>query len=184
MPSTSLLAEVAGSRVNSSFEYPGGHVEKSPGDARAKLRIEAEEARADAFVGYVQLSRLHGGPRVQARRARLGRREHRLGAHVGVHRASQEAYTNTFEAFPKKTPFRPPRITPKPAIPGTQTAVVVGKSGEEQWTDEYGRIKVQFHWIARARRTTRARVSCGCRSRGRARAGARGSCRVWGRRSS
>ena len=28
----------------------------------------------------------------------------------------------------------------------TQTAMVVGKAGEEIWTDKYGRIKVQFHW--------------------------------------
>lgn len=34
----------------------------------------------------------------------------------------------------------------KPLISGTQTAMVVGKSGEEIWTDKYGRVKVQFHW--------------------------------------
>jgi type VI secretion system secreted protein VgrG len=28
----------------------------------------------------------------------------------------------------------------------TQTATVVGKAGEELWTDQYGRVKVQFHW--------------------------------------
>jgi len=38
------------------------------------------------------------------------------------------------------------RITPKPVIHGTQTAVVVGPSGEEIFTDKYGRVKVQFHW--------------------------------------
>jgi type VI secretion system secreted protein VgrG len=31
-------------------------------------------------------------------------------------------------------------------ISGSQTAIVVGKSGEEIWTDKYGRVKVQFHW--------------------------------------
>ena len=31
-------------------------------------------------------------------------------------------------------------------IQGAQTAIVVGKPGEEIDTDEYGRIKVQFHW--------------------------------------
>ncbi len=147
MPSTSLLAEVAGeSGKLELFEYPGGHIEKSPGDARAKLRIEAEEARA---------VRLSGTSTCRAFTAGHGFKldEHdRDDANTDwvllsvVHRGSQEGYTNTFEAFPKKTTFRPPRITPKPAIPGTQTAVVVGKSGEEQWTDEFGRIKVQFHW--------------------------------------
>ncbi len=43
-------------------------------------------------------------------------------------------------------PFRPRRITPKPVVQGTQTAVVVGPAGEEIFTDKYGRVKVQFHW--------------------------------------
>ena len=29
---------------------------------------------------------------------------------------------------------------------GPQTAVVVGPAGEEIWTDQYGRVKVHFHW--------------------------------------
>lgn len=33
-----------------------------------------------------------------------------------------------------------------PVVDGPQTAVVVGPAGEEIYTDEYGRIKVQFHW--------------------------------------
>ena len=37
-------------------------------------------------------------------------------------------------------------MTAKPTVPGTQTAVVVGPSGEEIFTDKYGRVKVQFHW--------------------------------------
>jgi type VI secretion system secreted protein VgrG len=43
-------------------------------------------------------------------------------------------------------PFRPPRSTAKPVVPGTQTAVVVGPSGDEIFTDKYGRVKIQFHW--------------------------------------
>jgi len=47
-------------------------------------------------------------------------------------------------------PFRAPRITPKPKVPGPQTAIVVGKKDDaanaEIFTDKYGRVKVQFHW--------------------------------------
>lgn len=57
-----------------------------------------------------------------------------------------DAYAAVFRAIPKAEQFRAPLNTPWPAIPGLQTATVVGKSGEEIWTDEYGRIKVQFHW--------------------------------------
>ena len=31
-------------------------------------------------------------------------------------------------------------------VRGPQTAIVVGKKGEEIWTDKYGRVKLQFHW--------------------------------------
>ena len=55
-------------------------------------------------------------------------------------------YSNSFTCIPYAVPFRPPRLTPKPVVQGTQTAVVVGPSGEEIFTDKYGRVKVQFHW--------------------------------------
>jgi type VI secretion system secreted protein VgrG len=55
-------------------------------------------------------------------------------------------YSNRFSCIPHETPFRPPRTTVKPVVEGVQTAVVVGPSGEEIYTDKYGRITVQFHW--------------------------------------
>jgi type VI secretion system secreted protein VgrG len=55
-------------------------------------------------------------------------------------------YTNTFQCIPAALPFRPERVTRRPRIDGTQTAVVVGNSGDEIFTDKYGRVKVQFPW--------------------------------------
>lgn len=57
-----------------------------------------------------------------------------------------ESYSNSFSCIPLAIPFRPRRKTPKPAVQGPQTAIVVGPEGEEIWCDQYGRIKVQFHW--------------------------------------
>lgn len=57
-----------------------------------------------------------------------------------------DAYACTFGAIPKQDQYRARLVTPWPAIPGLHTATVVGKAGEEIWTDEHGRIKVQFHW--------------------------------------
>ena len=51
-----------------------------------------------------------------------------------------------FTCIDSKTPFCPARVTPASLVRGPQTAVVVGKAGEEIWTDEFGRVKVQFHW--------------------------------------
>ncbi|MDF1718411.1 MAG: type VI secretion system tip protein TssI/VgrG [Antarcticimicrobium sp.] len=59
---------------------------------------------------------------------------------------SGDVYACVFGAIPKTEQFRAPLTTPWPGIPGMHTATVVGKSGEEIWTDEHGRIKVQFHW--------------------------------------
>jgi type VI secretion system secreted protein VgrG len=63
--------------------------------------------------------------------------------------AVDSPYRNTFRALAHgagKPPFRPMRVTPKPIVHGSQTAVVVGPGGEEIFTDKYGRVKVQFHW--------------------------------------
>jgi type VI secretion system secreted protein VgrG len=61
-----------------------------------------------------------------------------------------ESYTNEFRSLahgrPGAVPFRPPRKTEKPLVYGAQTATVVGTPGEEIYTDEFGRIKVQFNW--------------------------------------
>jgi type VI secretion system secreted protein VgrG len=51
-----------------------------------------------------------------------------------------------FTAMPTSQTFRPQRTTPKPFVQGPQTAIVVGPAGEEIYTDEYGRVKVKFHW--------------------------------------
>src|SRR5262249_21537948 len=56
------------------------------------------------------------------------------------------SYHNSFTCIPSKLPYRPARTTAKPFVQGTQTAEVVGPSGQEIFTDKYGRVKVQFHW--------------------------------------
>ncbi len=43
-------------------------------------------------------------------------------------------------------PYVPDNKTAKPRIFGMQSAIVVGQAGEEIHTDEFGRVRVQFHW--------------------------------------
>lgn len=146
-PSTDLLTNVDGAdgtmRV---YEYPGGFLKKDAGESRANLRMEAHEHPRKV---------MHGEGHVRAFVAgyKFDLKEHyRDDANASYvlrrvsHAATQEQYTNNFEAFPADTPFRAPRRTPRPVIAGVQTAIVTGKSGEEIWTDKYGRVKVQFHW--------------------------------------
>ena len=57
-----------------------------------------------------------------------------------------DTYRCEFHAIPHKIPFRLDQKTPRPMIRGPQTAKVVGASGDEITTDEYGRVKVKFPW--------------------------------------
>ena len=51
-----------------------------------------------------------------------------------------------FTAHPMAEPLRPEFTQAKPVTHGPQPALVVGPAGQNIWTDELGRIKVQFPW--------------------------------------
>lgn len=57
-------------------------------------------------------------------------------------------YENDFRCMRKTLPWRPSRgwNSEPTKIFGVQTATVVGPPGEEIHTDEYGRVRLQFHW--------------------------------------
>ncbi|MFT3766442.1 MAG: type VI secretion system tip protein TssI/VgrG [Minicystis sp.] len=55
-------------------------------------------------------------------------------------------WTVRTRAFFADEPYRPPLITPRPIVEGVQSATVVGPSGQEIHTDEFGRVRVQFPW--------------------------------------
>jgi type VI secretion system secreted protein VgrG len=128
------------------YEYPGGFLKKDAGEKRANLRLDSLEQpkkiiRGDSFVrafvaGHKFELKDHYRPDVNQKYV----------LQSVSHAATQEDYSNSFTAFPADVAYRPPRLTSKPRISGTQTAIVVGKAGEEIWTDKYGRVKVQFHW--------------------------------------
>lgn len=152
-PSTSLLATASGEGAQRSiYEYPGGQNTKDDGEALANKRLAALEAPGKVLRGVSTCRAFHAGcqfglaghyrPDVNATYALL----------LVSHQATQRDYSNSFEAVPANAPYRPPRLTLRPRIAGTQTALVVGKAGEEIWTDQYGRIKVKFHWDQSAAR--------------------------------
>jgi type VI secretion system secreted protein VgrG len=64
----------------------------------------------------------------------------------GEETAEGEPYTVAFEAIDAERHYRPLRTTLKPIIAGPQTALVVGDQNNEAFTDEYGRVRVKFHW--------------------------------------
>jgi type VI secretion system secreted protein VgrG len=146
-PSTDLMVEVTGEGSEMRiYEYPGGLLKKDDGEKRARLYLEACEQPGKTLRGEGHVRAFTSGYKFDLKNHyRADANKTYVLRRVSI-AATQDSYTNSFEAFPVDVPFRPQRMTPKPVIVGTQTAIVVGKSGEEIWTDKYGRIKVQFHW--------------------------------------
>lgn len=147
-PSTALFAKVDGKTDHRGldYEYPGHYLTPSEGQARAKIRVEEHQADSQVSLGESHCPHLLPGTQFTLE----GHLREELNASHVVrnvrHYAEREKYHNSFETLPPVTPFRPLRSTPRPVVLGNHTAKVVGSSGEEIWTDQYGRIKVQFPW--------------------------------------
>ncbi|HZF49488.1 MAG TPA: type VI secretion system tip protein TssI/VgrG [Polyangiaceae bacterium] len=63
-----------------------------------------------------------------------------------IHGTHDSDWALAGEAVFASQPYRPQVVTPKPRIEGLQSAIVVGPSGQEIHTDEFGRVRVRFHW--------------------------------------
>jgi len=144
-----------------TYDYAGayGFENLDQGEAQARLRMEEIESSAKYFQG-------HGNDRT----AQAGRTFELTGhfdaatgddrnfliieAHHIADNNYQDAdstpsqYSNRLICGRTKVPWRPSRglNSVEPKIHGLQTAIVVGPPGEEIYTDEYGRVRVQFHW--------------------------------------
>ena len=164
-PSASLLATVDtvvalnAAPKTEIYDYPGQYTEKSIGTDEVRIRMEETEASFDTVTGKSKCRSFSPGHRFTLTRHHseneTGKRyvltivhhhARQSGGFVSGGKADENDYHNTFTCIPADVPFRPERNTPKPLVKGIQTATVVGPSGEEIYTDEFGRIKVQFHW--------------------------------------
>ena len=146
-PSTSLLAQNDGSDGRGlDYEFPGRYLAVSAGTARARIRVEEHHAESQIGRGASFCHHLVPGTTFTL----SGHAREDLNASHAVrairHHAEGQSYSNNFETVPPTVPFRAPRLTPRPLVAGSHTALVVGPAGEEIWTDQHGRIKVQFPW--------------------------------------
>jgi type VI secretion system secreted protein VgrG len=139
------------------YDYAGDFVEHADGETYAKIRIEEAQVQHEVVQGEGIARGLCSGSHFtleeharddQNRKYLITAASYYLdgGDFEAVESGKSDFFSCRFTAIPDGQPFRPARITPKPLIQGPQTAIVVGKSGEEIWTDKYGRVKVQFHW--------------------------------------
>ena len=142
-PATALLGTTGKGEV---YEYPGGFTLKADADVIAKRRAEEQASLAGLLRGTSPLRHLASGTAFTLTKHPADAFNAKYILLEVSHSAARRRYTNSFTAFLATVPFRPERRTPRPRIAGAQTALVVGPDGKEIWTDEYGRIKLQFHW--------------------------------------
>ncbi|CAE6834991.1 hypothetical protein R75465_06444 [Paraburkholderia aspalathi] len=138
------------------YEWPGGYRDDAHGERYNRVRLEelqSEHERAAAHTnvrgiapGY--LFTLNNCPRDDQNREYLVVRcSYRFQENVYASGSDDEVMHDTqLVAQPTSLPYRSRRVTPRPRTSGPQTAVVVGPPGEEIWTDQYGRVKLQFQW--------------------------------------
>jgi type VI secretion system secreted protein VgrG len=144
-PSNELKAK-AGNGSWQIYEYPGRYTAKNDGDALAKRRMEEIEALVKELKGISPVRHMTAGATFTLTQHPSEAFNGKYALYSVQHNAQRREYSNLFTAFPADVPFRPPRRTARPRVVGVQTAIVVGPSGQEIWTDQYGRVKVQFHW--------------------------------------
>lgn len=136
------------------FSYPGFYAKRGDGSLLTRLQMETLEADYCVVAGDGDISSFVPGAKFKLSNDPDDGSSYVLtevshsatGGSLQAGGGGGETYANSFTCIPADTVFRPPRVTPKPVVHGPQTAIVVGQSGQEIYCDEYGRIKVQFHW--------------------------------------
>ncbi|WCM98404.1 type VI secretion system tip protein VgrG [Acidovorax sp. GBBC 1281] len=147
------------------YEWPGGYTQFGDGEAYARVRLQSSLTGQSTVRGQSRHRALAPGytftlenyPREDQNQQYLltGLEYHfkenpRVSAAApgpkGTPQEEGSFQKFTLQAQPTSLPYTPERTTRKPRTTGPQTAVVVGPPGEEIWPDQYGRVKVQFHW--------------------------------------
>ena len=140
------------------YKYPGQYRMQKAGQRQTRLRHTAKKQQVNQMRGTSNCSQFVAGfqfdlinhPRSSANDQYLlteivhfAYQPQVLGEYASDDETNE--YHNSFQAIPANTPFVIEPIE-KPKVLGVQTAVICGPEGEEIYTDEYARVKVQFHW--------------------------------------
>ena len=160
-PKSNLLAKFSEKKPHNHaegehYDYPGNYLESPIGDSYANVRLDELHTDYEVIEGGGDAMGLTTGMLFTLKdhyiapentkhiviftRFIIKSNQYRTGSDEDSY------YECHFKAIRATQQFRPQRLTAAPFVQGPQTATVVGKSGEEIWTDKYGRIKVQFHW--------------------------------------
>ncbi|MDN6885373.1 type VI secretion system tip protein TssI/VgrG [Variovorax sp. CAN2819] len=138
------------------YGWPGDYVVESEGEQLVRTRMEETGSQGERASGSGNLRAVVPGcllalerhPQNESNREYLVTDAHLRLQDIGDASAQQEFECRVdFEVIPTSKVFRaqvPP--VPRPRTTGPQTAIITGPAGREIWTDEYGRVKLSFHW--------------------------------------
>ncbi len=139
------------------FDYPGDYLEKAHGDTRAAMRIEEFAMHHSVAKAKSDARGLTVGSKFTLSGAARTDQDGDYVVTSMICEATEdsfgkpsdnpaELFKSSFTCVPADVQIRPRRTTPKPLINGPQTAIITAPDGEEILTDEFGRVKVKFHW--------------------------------------
>lgn len=143
------------------YTYPGEYVEHTIGNRLVRVRQEEAQAEGRWFraggntrqAASGDVFRLGGHPVAEMNRPWLVTEVEHSGEQVQSLEEESTEKPNTYidyqvrlRGVPAEVSWRPHRTTPRPAVPGLHSAVVVCPEGETVHTDGWGRVKVKFHW--------------------------------------
>jgi type VI secretion system secreted protein VgrG len=137
------------------YQWPGRYKNESEGKRFGKVLLDSRRAERQTYGGETQLASVTAGFKLKLAKHPNGRFNQEYLITRAHHVISAETYGSgdaegghavVFEAVPAKSQWRAPLATPRPVVQGPETAIVTGPPGEEIYTDEFGRVKVRFHW--------------------------------------
>ncbi|ENF4494399.1 type VI secretion system tip protein VgrG [Salmonella enterica subsp. enterica serovar Newport] len=136
------------------YEWPGDYFDKSEGEMLTRIRMEAQRSPGSRVLGGGNIRTLMTGytftlenyPTAEVNQEYLLMQTLLFVQDNAQHSGQDQHFTfsTRFELHPTREVFRPQRTVSKPHTKGPQSAIVTGPAGQEIWTDQYGRVKVQF----------------------------------------
>ncbi len=160
LSSSKSVVPLNGNQAYEVYDYHGRYPDRRRGQTLANIRMQEIESEHDLVEGKGSCYSFTPGGKFELADHRSSREIGRSYALVAVETTAtvgetyitgdiengESTFENNFICIPATTAFRPQRQTSRPRVEGPQTAVVVGPPGEEIYPDEFGRVKVQFHW--------------------------------------
>ncbi|ENL0188714.1 type VI secretion system tip protein VgrG [Salmonella enterica] len=138
------------------YEWPGDYFDKSEGEMLTRIRMEAQRSPGSRVLGGGNIRTLMTGytftlmnhPTAELNQEYLLAQTTLFVQDNAQHSGQDQHFTfsTSFELHPTREVYRPQRTISKPHTKGPQSAIVTGPAGQEIWTDQYGRVKVQFGW--------------------------------------